>query len=40
MFVSLLYIEMNKKRTKYCSLLLIDDDNNKMFVSELNKYYI
>ena len=30
-----------KKKVKYCTLLLIDDDKNcKMFISELNKYYI
>ena len=30
-----------KKKVKCCTLLLIDDDKNcKMFISELNKYYI
>ena len=32
---------MDRRRIKYFKLLLIDDDNNsKIFVSELNKYYI
>ena len=32
---------MKNKRAKSCMLLLIDDDDNsKIFASEINKYYI
>ena len=32
---------MDKNKMKYCTLLLIDDDNHsKTFISEKNKYYI
>ena len=32
---------MEENKFRYCKLLLIDDDNNsKIFISEKNKYYI